>query len=648
MANEEYLKIFKQEALNKIYEMNDCLIELEKNSIDTDVLNRVFRIMHTLKGEASLDNLVKISEIAHRMENIFGALRDNEIAPSRQVIDLAFEVVDILTELIKNSGTPHYDKTDISAVLIRIDEYAAKIVKDNNKKKAGVSPQRFISSLEMSDAIALVKQGSKAYRITLKFNQNDKLKHVMAYIIHSNLIKHADFIKSFPAVEIFKDEEQDFDDVEFLFVSNLPFSDIKTIIGANCHFFKVTKLSVKKMMDIYVAPKNIMALPFSKRYPYEAGEILNRELASGRKVFFITLNFDKSDIMKNVNAFIIVNNLKSCVYYLYSIPDLSAFQRQDTYFDEVEIMLSCDCDQVHLEKVINANSNSYEIKQSDFDLINKTFGIKPEKPRESQYNLPLIEVDKVIVDGVIENIGELILNFNVALQMMDDALEYSEGNIEELKHKFLEAYEQVQSTTLYTNALMDYAVLLRLVPVGKLFKKFSRIVRDISRETSKEARLVTEGERTRIEQEILEAIEAPIMHMVRNAIDHGIEPSDIREKTGKPREGKIMLKAYQIHNRVYIEIRDDGRGLDIDAIINKALSMNIISKEEIKEFPETQIFELIFYPGFSTIENVTSLSGRGVGMDVVKSVITNIGGEIKIASIKGEGTVFTLILPLLV
>jgi two-component system, chemotaxis family, sensor kinase CheA len=192
--------------------------------------------------------------------------------------------------------------------------------------------------------------------------------------------------------------------------------------------------------------------------------------------------------------------------------------------------------------------------------------------------------------------------------------------------------------------LQDLTMSLRMVPLKAMFQKMSRLVRDLSHKSGKAVRFVTEGEETEIDRNMVESLGDPLVHMVRNAVDHGLESADGRAAAGKSTTGTVTLRAFHAAGNVIIELEDDGKGLDRQRILAKALERNLIAPGQ--DLSESQTFALIFLPGFSTAEKVTDVSGRGVGMDVVRSRVEAMHGRIDIRSTRGQGSVFTLTLPL--
>ncbi len=252
-----------------------------------------------------------------------------------------------------------------------------------------------------------------------------------------------------------------------------------------------------------------------------------------------------------------------------------------------------------------------------------------------------IRVDVKRLDHLMNLIGELVLAKNRLIKINSDVEERYEGE------EFLEELTQVVSIVSIVTTDLQIAVMkTRMLPVGKVFNKFPRMIRDLSRELNKKIELVIEGEDTELDKSIVEEIGDPLVHIIRNSCDHGIEPPEERIAAGKPETGTVELKAYNEGNHIVIQINDDGRGLDPDKLKQKALEKGIVTEKEVDNMSDKEAYALIFKPGFSTAAQVTNVSGRGVGMDVVKTNIEKLNGIIEIDSELGKGTSIKLKIPL--
>jgi len=253
----------------------------------------------------------------------------------------------------------------------------------------------------------------------------------------------------------------------------------------------------------------------------------------------------------------------------------------------------------------------------------------------------ILRVEAGRIDNVLNLVGELIIGKSMLQQALN---EFSKRYPKELlRGKFADAMA-FQARVL--NDLQRSVMKIRMVPVEQLFRRFPRMVRDVSRQCGREVELAVSGQETDLDKGILDAIAEPLTHLVRNAISHGIESPEERKKLGKPAQGVVRLNAYHQGNQVVVEVSDDGRGIDAQRIRSKAIELGLMGAEEAAKMTEAETLNLIFRPGFSTAEQVTEVSGRGVGMDVVQSVLHRLKASVSVETKVGEGTTFRLKLPL--
>ncbi|MDA3966671.1 MULTISPECIES: hybrid sensor histidine kinase/response regulator [Helicobacter] len=252
-----------------------------------------------------------------------------------------------------------------------------------------------------------------------------------------------------------------------------------------------------------------------------------------------------------------------------------------------------------------------------------------------------IRVDVKRLDSLMNLIGELVLGKNRLIKIYNDVEERYEGE------KFLEELNQVVASVSMVTTDIQLAVMkTRMLPVGRVFNKFPRMVRDLSRELGKNIELIISGEETELDKSIVEEIGDPLVHLIRNACDHGIESKEERLATGKPEQGTVDLKAYNEGNHIVVEIKDDGKGMNPEILKAKGIEKGLISEKEADTMTDKDAYSLIFKAGFSTAKTITNVSGRGVGMDVVKTNIEKLNGIIDVDSVYGEGTTLKLKIPL--
>lgn len=253
-----------------------------------------------------------------------------------------------------------------------------------------------------------------------------------------------------------------------------------------------------------------------------------------------------------------------------------------------------------------------------------------------------VRVDVKRLDDLMNQVGELVLERNRMIQINQD-LQQGDANRPDFQEEFGKLTKRM---SFVTSELQMQVLKMRMIPVEKVFKKFPRIVRSMSRDLGKEVDLQIFGEETELDRSVVDEIGDPLIHLIRNAMDHGLESPDERVAAGKSRVGTLVLAAVHEGNQIIISIKDDGRGIDTERVGRKAVEKGLVSEEQLTAMSQREMFDLIFLPGFSTKEKATDLSGRGVGMDVVKTNIKKLNGLIEIKSEKGQGSEFILRLPL--
>jgi two-component system chemotaxis sensor kinase CheA len=268
-------------------------------------------------------------------------------------------------------------------------------------------------------------------------------------------------------------------------------------------------------------------------------------------------------------------------------------------------------------------------------------GEKQAVARGTENAVQTLKVDALRVDKILNLVGELVIGRSMVGQVLSEIGERYKKD--DLLKKLGDANAFMEKTL---SQLQKNVMKIRMHPISQIFRKFPRVVRDLSLEQKKQVQLVMHGGKTELDKSILDVIGEPLIHLVRNAVDHGIEPPDVREQAGKPRTGTITLQAAHESNQIVIQVMDDGKGLDTDMVRKKSVEKGIKTPEEAARLSDDETIDLIFSSGFSTAEEVTDISGRGFGMDIVRMTVESLKGRIQINSKMGEGTTFTLRLPL--
>ncbi|MDI6710288.1 MAG: chemotaxis protein CheA [Thermoanaerobacterales bacterium] len=386
-------------------------------------------------------------------------------------------------------------------------------------------------------------------------------------------------------------------------------------------------------------------------------EVIREALLVGLTPYRITVRLDPGCQMKAARAFLVFRNLEEMGEAIRSVPPAEVLQ--DGRFDDVfEVILLSreDPDRIHnqlmtIAEVFMVLVEPVVLPEGPAAVTTDTAEGPAEKAAagagpgnghaEHRQTVRTVRIDVEKLDTLMNLVGELVIE-RTRLDRFARVVENRLGNDE-----MIETLEGIANHLgQVTNDLQVQIMKARMLPIAQVFNRFPRMVRDLAHKLGKEIDLVIEGRETELDRNVIEVIGDPLLHLVRNAIDHGIEPPDERVRLGKPRTGVLRLRACHQENNIVIRVEDDGRGMDPEALRRKAVEKGLIDEETARRMRDADALQLIFVPGFSTAENVTDLSGRGVGGDVVKNQIESFGGNVDVESTPGTGSRFTIKLPL--
>ena len=393
--------------------------------------------------------------------------------------------------------------------------------------------------------------------------------------------------------------------------------------------------------------------------------VLKEALAQGKKVYGLTVKVQETCILKAARAFLVFKAIEELGEIMVSCPPVQDIEDEKFDFDFSLICIT-ECS---LDKLLAAVRNVSEIESAkgaawDPNTV-VTVEEEPEEPKKEEVktekaavapvakaeaapakNTEKKAVSKPVVNRTVRvDIEKLdsLMNLVSELIIAKNSLVSATSSIGNVGNEFNEQVEYLESVT--TN-LHESVMKVRMVPIESVVTKFPRMIRDLSKKLDKKMELYMSGEETELDRTVVDEIGDPLMHLLRNSADHGLESAEVRKERGKPEVGSIFLDAYQDGNNVVIEVRDDGNGIDTEEVKRKALEKGIVTREQADSMTEKEAIELLFHAGFSTSEKVSDVSGRGVGLDVVKSKIEALSGEVEVKSKLGEGSTWIIRLPL--
>ncbi|GAA7933582.1 chemotaxis histidine kinase/response regulator CheAY2 [Helicobacter pylori] len=511
---QEIMEDFLIEAFEMNEQLDQDLVELEHNPEDLDLLNRIFRVAHTIKGSSSFLNLNILTHLTHNMEDVLNRARKGEIKITPDIMDVVLRSIDLMKTLLvtirdTGSDTNNGKENEIEEAV---------------KQLQAITSQNLEGTKEGTKEAPKKENQEEAKKENIKENQENKAKAPTA-------------------------ENS---------ASDNPLADEPDL--------DYTNMSAEEVEA-------------------EIERLLNK----------------RQEADKERRA-----------------------QKKQEAKPKQEVVSKTETSKApKTETKTKAKADTEE---------NKAPSIGVEQT---------VRVDVRRLDHLMNLIGELVLGKNRLIRIYGDVEERYDGE------KFLEELNQVVSSISAVTTDLQLAVMkTRMQPVGKVFNKFPRMVRDLSRELGKSIELIIEGEETELDKSIVEEIGDPLIHIIRNSCDHGIEPLEERRRLNKPETGKVQLSAYNEGNHIVIKISDDGKGLDPVMLKEKAVEKGVISERDAEGMSDREAFNLIFKPGFSTAKVVSNVSGRGVGMDVVKTNIEKLNGIIEIDSEVGVGTTQKLKIPL--
>ena len=391
----------------------------------------------------------------------------------------------------------------------------------------------------------------------------------------------------------------------------------------------------------------IIALP-------EAQQVIkNKALAMDMNVFQVNIHLSSNCVLKSARAFVIFTDLERMGEIIHCVPSVQDIE-DEKFEDSFIIIFITKSSQQKLQEIILGVSEVENVEiialhQEEQGALNMEVNKEHEENDEghpaSEANGQSNGKQQVSSKTVRVNIDRLdtLMNLVSELIIVKTQLEGLNVNVQDSSSNYNDSVEYLERVT---TSLHDAVMKVRMVPVETVFNRFPRLIRDLSRKLSKDIELVMLGEETELDRTVIDEIGDPLIHLLRNAADHGLETTEERMAIGKPKKGTIKLEAYQDGNSVVIEVQDDGKGIDVNKTRVKAIQKGTVTKEEASTMSDQEIVELLFRPSFSTSEEITDLSGRGVGLDVVKSKITALGGHVEVQTEINKGSIFRIRLPL--
>jgi two-component system chemotaxis sensor kinase CheA len=563
MSFEDNKDLFLEEARDLLPKIESGLVALEKSPRDMELINEVFRGLHTIKGSGAMFGFHAVSEFTHHVENLFDDIRSERLAINHSIIDIGLRSIDCIAVLLDGS-----DGGDVKVQLIQDIEGIDRGVKGPAVAQANSAiPEKGSEPARPTKNPAEGKT-PQMYRISFKpqpqlLHRGVRIEPLFRELLELGACHITAIADAVPAMEKL--------DPSLLYISWI----ITISTDQEINTVRSVFMFVEDYSELIVTPVNIRDSEGTVVVP-KLGQIL----------------VDRGLIEES---------------------EVDEIRQAQKPFGEVAV----DKGKVSKEHVESALAEQAMVKTINAD-------------HEARQESSTVRVKKEKLDGLIDLVGELVI-----LQAMLD---------QEAKKESSSVFASLSENLGRLSAdLRDTVMSIRMVPLVDFFTSFQRLIRDLSLQIGKQIRLEISGESTELDKNVIELLKDPIVHIIRNSADHGIETPEVRSREGKDPVGTVSISARQVGPRVEISISDDGAGLDIEKIRSRALERRLLDPGEADE---GRIMQMIFEPGFSTAEKTTDISGRGVGMDVVKRNIERLRGEVSLSSVRGRGLTVTLSIPL--
>ena len=609
-VGEGHLADFLEEAQEIVENLNRCLLALEGEPDGSEeLINDTFRYFHNLKGNSGIIGFKELNSLTHEAETLLNKVRKGEIASSQSMIDLLLAAVDLIETLVSkvNIETNRVEPMDTSVMA----QILQKVTEDGDT----VAVQGLISGKSAGGQKEDVEPASESV-VGGEYDPED----VALFI--STIDQQLEAVDV--AFAMLREDAGQKDIVDGLFRT---FQTIQNSTGY-MGFDDIREYAARTVGLVDQARKS--DIDFSLML-----DILEQEHAILKDMIIKAI--------ESVGGTLSSQDTGEVAAEQISEPESEATAQPVPEVEPVPVPapepVAVKPRPAPAPKPVKKTvSKSVSAANKPMTSGSSSGGVQPPKAKVSS----TIRVDHHKLDHLMNVIGELIINRN-RYAMLARALEDGQEEVHVVAQQLTET---TYAMARISDDLQDTIMKVRMVPVQTVFSRFPRLVRDLSRKSGKQVELILEGEETEFDKSVVEEIGDPLVHLVRNAVDHGLEGEDERVAAGKKPKGHVWLRAYHKGNSVAIEVEDDGRGMDPEKLKQVAIRKGVITPEEANAMDDREALDLIFAPGFSSAEKVTDISGRGVGMDVVKTNIKNLKGSVHTLSEVGKGTKLTLTLPL--
>ena len=669
--NEELLKDFFAEAEQQVEQLESNILVIENDPTNHEAIDEIFRAAHTLKGGSATVEMMELSHFTHTVEDVLDEIRSDRLKVDEDVVDILLNSIDVIKAMLEARQNGSVYEENIDDIVNKLHNYIPN--KEDKKKKPAAAPAPKPTPVQAAPVAAPVQSSpassggivlpelteadfselkqtcegnQKLWCVAVKFDENNPMNTVGGIQVFAALKSVGNVLKTVPDFDALY-EDQFFETVFYYLASDAEGSQIEDVAFLS----DVTLITDAHELKDYTSGTSADSSVAAAK-PSAAAPVQTQAAASTSSAMNSSQEALLADIL---NDNVLKPESKPAASSSEPVAPVKTEEKKEEKKVEPKKEVQNHSQQGSIlrvdsrridnlmnlvsEAVINkASFNQLSIQtaaelakfqslENEFkEKLHNLFDKLPEFIEQAIGGVPTAEIRK----SIISEYGDLAAIF--------DSYESETKNI---SGKF-RYYTQNLGTI--ASDLQEGVMKIRMVPINQIFSRFPRVVRDLQRDLNKKIDLVIEGEDTELDKSIVEDLLDPIMHCVRNSVDHGIELPSVRVAAGKPETGTVLLKASNEGNMIVIEIKDDGAGIDVEKVKKKAAEKGLIHPDKV--ISDQDAYQLIMQPGFSTADKISNISGRGVGLDVVKTMISNLKGTISVQSVHGKGTSFVIKIPL--
>ena len=579
----QYLGIFIDETRGHLQELNEQILILEKEPENEDTINEIFRAAHSLKRMAGTMGYKRMQRLTHDMENVFSEIRNGKMKASPNLIDLLFRGLDALESYLDIIiNTQDEGTEDNQDIIDGLQKVMEEGLGTNTPEAAQPKAPAAVPSEELKGRHLVLAEHELAAALKAK-DEGENVFEITVFVQPSCILKAARAFLVFKALEEAGDIIKSVPEVQDIEDEKFDFDFSMVLLTRKSEDeIRTAVMNVSEIKDVVIAPANISS-KVGAQVPQQAAEVQENPASAAPS------DNENQAVPAQPENNAPTQNMGGAAAAAQAVAAPAAAKQTAA-------------------------------KTASKAAVNRSVRVDIEK-----------------LDDLMNLVSELIIAKNGLVSVNGDGEKSMRDN---------GFNEQIEYLERVTTNLHQSVMKVRMVPIESVVNRFPRMIRDLSKKLGKKMDLYMTGEDTELDRTVIDEIGDPLMHLLRNAADHGLETNEERVRLGKQEVGSIFLDAYQEGNNVVIEVRDDGAGINVEKVKQKAITKGTITEEQAEMMSDKEIIDLLFRPSFSTAEVISDVSGRGVGLDVVKTKIEALGGSIEIRTTLGEGSNFIIRLPL--